>query len=430
METVKRKFSGTKIVICASLYMFFSQGLIASWVIPYSSYFPEYYNTDITVLSLGVSICTGMGFLTNLMAAPVIRKLQGRGCMALGAMLNIIWPLLFACSTSLVTYFIAWFVIGLGLGFTAHAAVQHLIVQWFYDKRSSMIGLAMGAAWFGNAIFQFLIGVLLPRVGVSRSFIYLMIPSVLVSGLMAFMVRSKPEDIGQTALGYENDPANTAGDMGNDAASERSSGEKVSMKNLYNNPGFWLFLVVMVFFCINCGAVTAYGTAFFPSVGLSFETASLLVSVLNFVNSILVMFALGPMIEKIGPKKTAIIAMGSALLCNIILLFQNGSTSTALLALTVLFCAGGVCCNSLCHVMTPGLFGAKYSTEADTKAMAVLSGSGVIVNPIYAALLSNIGFSGMWIFSAVADIVGILLIIVLFAVMQKHPIEDETEMTG
>lgn len=415
----QKKFQGYRNMVLCFIYMFVGLGMVSSFGVPYASYFPEYYNTSLSTLSLGMSLTNFLGFLFSILAGPLIKKLGSRKLFLLGAISVFMIPFCYGISNSLVTYFLAFMFVGFNIGIFLHATVQDLMVKWFYDKRSQMIGIALAGGTFGQSAFQFIMGQMLPAYGVRTTFLVFAAIALVVEGLVALFIR-EPANVGQNALGYERDPEYLGTAQVLDKATRKAQLKAASAK-LYRNPVFWLLIVAVAFLARSVNSVGDYGTGFLPEAGIPFTTAATIVSLMSLCTGLFTMFALGPMVAKLGAKKSSyILCIACIACCGLTIGLSATGMNWGIIIGMVLTYAVGMTAQPFTNMLAPAVFGTELAVAANTKFQGFLLGSGIITFFLWAVILERTSYNTLWTIMIAIGVVALVFFIAAFVTAKKR----------
>ena len=260
--------------------------------------------------------------------------------MTIGALCMIACPLLCSFANSLIVFYVAGFIGGIGIASCFSMATPILCGNWFAKKyRGKMIGIASAFAGVSTIFWAPLFRWIIAGWGYQTSYlINAILMAVLILPWTLFVMKRKPADKGLEPYGY--DPEEAKLDEGN----QDTAG--VSAKDALRNPLFWLMILGVMLTALGMGWNNSQsgiakellaGTAEAESaaiVGASMVSAAALGNLISKL-------AMGAVIDKLKVGVSFAIFCGVWMLAFIIWYFF-GTTSTVLIA-------GGFClgfCNA------------------------------------------------------------------------------------
>lgn len=396
----KRKFMGYKIAISAALYMFAMGGLSATFSVVYA-FLPEHFNVSLTQLAAGGSVGVFSAMIFGMFASIVIDKLGARLCMFLGAVIMFAYSMFTAYMRSFWGVVCSFLCIGAMLAFANQGTVTALLIPWFIEKRATIISTCVAANMFGIFIYQLIGGQIVEKFGLTKLYIIFGGVTCAVLAVCSLLVRNRPEEVGQTALGAEN------AKKGAETSADKNT-ECVSKKVLYKNPVFWLMVIASILVGSAVSQTGTYMTIYFPQYGMQYGTAAMLVSLCGLASGFCTM-ANGRIMEKLGIRKFIFLLMSGAVICNLLTAFYSKNQSLLVIIFIVLFYSLGFSAAYITNILVTPLFGEALSTEANTKLLAIMQGGNALIVPIYAKLFETFSFSSVYLIIAGVNCVTIIL---------------------
>lgn len=405
--------------IFAGVYMFVLGGMTATFSVIYA-FLPEHFNVTITQLALGGSVGVFSSMILGFFAAKVIGILKPRRCMILGAVMIIIYSLVSAYVRNFFGVLIPFLCTGVILAFAHQSVIAALMSNWFVEKRASIISTCVSANMFGIFLYQLVAGQLVEKLSVSKVYLIFGCVSSVILLFCALGVRNTPQDIGEKALG--------AGNAETPAPSDEAEGavkapEKVSVKELYTNPTFWLMILATIFVGTSVSMVGTYMTIYFPSVGgMEYSTAALLVSILGLVSGFCTMVS-GKVMEKLGIRWFILILMGGAILCSFMTAFYSRYQGIVLVVLIVITYGMGFSASYITNILSAPLFGERLAIEANTKLLAVLMGGNAVLTPVFASMFETLGYPTTYFIRAVINVGVLVIYLIAMASAKRRGVE-------
>ncbi|MDR1604732.1 MAG: MFS transporter [Gracilibacteraceae bacterium] len=204
------KFSGYRVALGAGLICMASLGFGYLTLSLYLPILATELQASSTVISVMFAVLGATGMAVSFLSGKVIqvigiKPLVGIGC--LGLVLGYV-VLYFAGNVAMV--YAAAALIGVGLSWGGLICIGNLIPNWFIARQGFMLGLTTGACGIGGIIGNPVVSALIAGYGwrtaclVTVGFmLVLLVPAM-------FLIIPKPEDVGQTPLGYDSAGAGAA----------------------------------------------------------------------------------------------------------------------------------------------------------------------------------------------------------------------------
>lgn len=259
----KKYFYGWWVAAACLLMTFVALGLGNSTKGLYVTPVTEDLGIERGLFSLTFSIREIVKACANLLFGTVALKLGMRRVAALGFGCLGVSYVLFSVSNGLPVFYFGGVLLGVGVTFTSTATVSAIIRNWFVDHRGTILGVVLAGSGLGGSLFSLLVGRWLELYGWRGAYrITAIIMFVMILPMVA-IIRNRPADLGQTALGEGNQV--------------QAKGHNVliwtgpSAKALVKKPYFWVLVVGA--FCF--GLLTNPVVVAFPShlTDLGFDAA-------------------------------------------------------------------------------------------------------------------------------------------------------------
>lgn len=398
----EKKFSGYLMVVLCFVFIFVHMGVINSLgvFLPIIKSENGFSTTQVSMLfsfaGIGAAL-TGM-FLTP----TALKKFGPRKCMMTSTVLAAIHMLWYGLAKSLVEFLISALLAGIAIGIGIYAATGAIIGNWFIKNRMTMIGIIGAGSGLGSALFNAAIGSAIPVLGYHVTY-YVLAAIVLVVGLaLQLGIRSKPSDVGQTALG-----SGMAAVSGTAASKDSLPG--VTLSQAKRSPSFYLIFLAGIFGNVAWSAVNMYiVTLLNRTFGLAHPIASRYDAVLRGCMAIALIFS-GKIAEKLGVKGY-ILYGGLTLGCGtlILILTKNAIiTMPVLLILAlVLMSTGGAHGSANGQILANGVFGPKEFPTIQSYLLAGLNVGLAASAFVYAPFITDngdnvLGCFGLSLFCAI-----------------------------
>jgi MFS family permease len=256
---------GYVIVFCCCLIMGINIGLVMSCAGIF--YKPVSIELGISVGDFGLYMTFIYLFSTLMLsvAGKMIDKFSARWLLTLSS--GVLGLVFLGMSTfnAVWQFYIAGGVIGLTLAFLLYLSYPTMINRWFNSNTGFFIGLCSAASGIGGVIFNPFGGYLITNYGWRSTYlIFGIIILVLVTPLLAILLRNSPADKGQKALGDKQTKSDKSG---------------VAYTFAIKSPVFYA-LIVFAFLMISVSTLNLFLPAYVTSVGFSVEQSALVASVI------------------------------------------------------------------------------------------------------------------------------------------------------
>jgi MFS family permease len=223
---------------------------------------------------------TAGGFSLYLLASGLVLPLWGwladhhgvRPVFLLSALIDGIALLLLSQVSSLMTFYVLYFFLGIGLGGIGPATVGKSVSEWFVEKRGQATAVALIGAGCGGLVLVPLTGFLIEIFNWRIAYLGLGVFALCgMLPLVWFFLTNTPAERGLVPLGQGNVTARSVG------AQEEKKEEELSgwtFKEALRTPTFWLLGITFCLGVMAALAVIAHQVAFFQDSGLTLEAAS------------------------------------------------------------------------------------------------------------------------------------------------------------
>lgn len=260
---MKKSFYGWWIVAACFLTFGVSTGFPYYNIAFFFDYFRDDHKWPIQIVTLGAPI----GVLLTIWAGPIIvPRVSPRLLIIIGTGMTFIAFQWFArLSGETWEYYAAWCVYMIGYFLAGPIPHQIIISNWFKEKR----GRAMGICYVGVAIVGSIGNKLGPYMAANMPYTealkYMGFVLLLAWPVALFMLKDKPEDIGQFPDGKDHPPLAVAGVA--DPVQSQTFGE------LLRQSSFWLILVGSAASIGSIAAVNFHMKFVFEEQGFSTQAA-------------------------------------------------------------------------------------------------------------------------------------------------------------
>jgi len=238
--------------------------------------------TSRAVMSGAFSLARLEGGLIGPIEGWLIDKFGPRKVMFVGIpMLAAGFFLMSAVNSIIMFYAVFVLLLSLGSAFSSVAPVSTAVANWFNRKRSAMLGITLAGVGAGSAIVP-VVTLLITYLGWRQALVVLGFVILIIGFPVAALVRHKPEQYGYYPDNEEPEPASPPADS-DSAHSTVADEEGLTAKEALRTSAFWFMAFA---FSLRVGVTSAVAIHFIPfltDIGLSLNTAGLMVSLLGIV---------------------------------------------------------------------------------------------------------------------------------------------------
>lgn len=362
--------------------------------------------TNRAVLSGAFSLARLESGLIGPLEGWLIDKFGPRKVLLLGIPLFAAGFVLLSLVNSVFMFYVVFVLcLSFGSSLSSVAPASAAVANWFIRKRSSMLGLMLAGVGMGGAIVP-AVTWLVTTFGWRTASVALGV-TVLVLGLpMAAIIRHKPEQYGYHPDGDTIDPKPANGEATHQSTEDE---EGLSAKEALKTPSFWFMSLAFSLRVGVTGSVSLHFIPFMTDLGISLNTAGLMVSALGIVG---VIGRLGfGWLGDLFPKRYIVTA--GLLQLTVGMLILAFSTNLWHVILALLFYApsyGGLA--TMMFAMRAEYFGRKAFATIQGFMGSVLV-LGTVSGPIYAGWIFDVtqSYRIAFLTFAVASLAAIFLIL-------------------
>jgi MFS family permease len=206
----KREFYGWKLVAVLFSLDFLNMGFFYYAGAVINPYMLKEIPMNRGTFGLGFTLVNLFIALPSVMTAASIVKWGSKRTFAIGSALLLIGALWLAFFTAKPWQYLVGFgvIIGTGVCFSTIVPVTTTVTRWFRRYRGRAMAIPLSASGFAGFVGAPLINKILTANGGNWRQVWEMVAGIAVlSGIIAFLfVKEKPEDLGQSVDGVEEDP--------------------------------------------------------------------------------------------------------------------------------------------------------------------------------------------------------------------------------
>lgn len=174
------------------------------------------------------------------------KKININLALTIGAICMILCPLICSFADSLIVFYIAGFIGGIGIAACFTMATPVLIGNWFAKQhRGKMIGIAACFAGVSTIFWSPLFTVIIGNFGYKTSYLVnAILMAVLILPWTLFVIKRSPEDKGLKPFGFNE---------GTEDAVESVAGAGMSAKSALKTPVFWIVFLGVALTALGMG---------------------------------------------------------------------------------------------------------------------------------------------------------------------------------
>ena len=349
-----------------------------------------------------LSIATSLRGLEMGLFAPLVGVLVDRfGCRIIifaGMMVVGLGMILLSVTNSLLTFYIAFLLLGFGAGGCTSVVIMTAVATWFKERVSLALGLAASGFGFGGFLVP-LVVYMIDHLQWRKTFLIFGITAWVVGIALAFVFRGKPEKYGLLPDGarIEDSDPDPAGD------------DDIAFMDTMRDSNFWYLNIGEGIRMMIVMSIILHVMPYLGSLGISRTTAGLATGGLA-VFSIIGRTGFG-YIGDIFSKKNVMV--GSYILMTIgLFLFANFITGTTSLLLFLLVFAPGF---GGAMIMRGSILREYFGAASYGKILGITMGVGSvagIIGPVLAGwVFDNLGtYYPVWMVFIALNVVATLMI--------------------
>lgn len=194
--------------------------------------------------------------------------------------------------TAIWQYYATQFVLNFAMAGLTFLAVNTLIARWFDDKKALATAIVFGSCGVGGMVFSPILSNMIATVGWRESYVFIAVAVAIVGVVVFFLMRGKPEDVGQTILVKK-------GDLEESAQAAEFAVEGVTRKEAIRTFSYWALLIAMF-----CGGLLSSGIiAQLPAYAVDVHIDYAIVMIFYSFATIFCNLIMGVLFDKVGVVK-------------------------------------------------------------------------------------------------------------------------------
>jgi MFS family permease len=366
-----------------------------------------------------ISIAASLRGLEIGLLAPIVGILADRWgprrLVAAGLILAAGGLFLMSVSTSLVTFYLAFALLAVGMSGCTLTVLMTTVANWFRRRVGLASGIAISGFGFSGVMVPLIVG-LIAIYGWRTAVTILALGMIVVILPLSLLFRHKPEQYGYSPDGRQSDAATSSADMPLTQETE----VEIKTGQAFRSGAFWRLALAFMYHIMVVSAAVTHVMPYLSSLGIDRSTSGLVATAIPLA-SIFGRLGLGWLGDKLDRRLVAaagFLLMGAGLLC-------FGYISAASMWLITLFLIlfgigyGGS------NVMRPSL-GREYFGRANFGAilglMVGIGAIGSIIGPTVAGwTYDNWGsYQAVWFIYAGLSIVAFLSVLTMSPVKREQ----------
>ena len=298
-ETKKEKFYGWRMVFAGFVLMATVLTILANLPSLFVVSLEESLGVGRSQVALQITISSLVFTFCCPFVGRIIEKTSLKLVMSIGVILcsGVLFAMAFV--KNLFLLYIVGIVMGFGLSLCTMIPVNMMIQNWFKDKRGVVTGIVFAGTGFGGFVFTQVITKMMIQYGYEAAYLLLgLVVLVICLPITMFLVKLKPEEVGQTP--YGNSTMKQLDDNITMNGIEWQSAKKTSI--------FWIFFAGIFFLAMMNTAVSQQAPANISDLGYD-------VIFISWINSLLMisMTVAKPIMGYICDKKGAFFGISLAI---------------------------------------------------------------------------------------------------------------------
>jgi MFS family permease len=349
-----------------------------------------YYQTDLTNIILGASVCCVSAFVAIFFADLVIQRLRPKWTLALGSACGFIFCLILSLSKNLYSFYIGCFFAGLLIAWGTYTTCNVYIRRMNPEKRGILTSAMITVGLIGSASFQVLTGILLKQGTVPSCYRVMALISLAAIGI--------------NLLGVE------------DIRAESQETNKKTGKNpggfrlLLKNPIFLMMALVVLMGPAYVSIFSSLFSSILQAKGMDTAQSSAYLSAYTFLGGVMAL-ATGKIFDRFQIKTYVILLYGAYFFGCLTAIIWNQKGGPALLILMIVAYAISMPIGSFYNLASGPLFG-NMALAANTKLMSIAYFGSTVLLPLFSKIYTKKGFLYLWMV-----MIGIALVCMILSLL-------------
>lgn len=377
-----RLFYGWWVVAAASVQGMFGNGTVSNGFSIFFESIRRDLGVSYTAMSLVFSLARAEGGMGGPIVGWLVDKFGARRMILIGGIMAGLGLIALSRATEywqFILLFVGVVSVGktAGLGQTLMASVN----QWFIRRKGLALSTLMTSFAGGGAIVVPLLGLGIAAIGWRDTLLYTGAFIFLITLPVAYIIRSKPEDIG---LRPDGDAAPATSEREQGRAERRQPGQEFTVRQAIRTSAFWLILLGLTMRVASTNAIVIHMFPILEGEGLDEQRAALFVSAMFFM-AIPLRFGLGVAGDFMSPRKLLFTGMNAGALGLLALLLFDGILGIIIFVLGFALVEGITSVNWL---MVGDFFG-RHRFASIMGFMSLFHNTGMVISPIFSGWIRD-----------------------------------------
>ena len=377
-------FYGWWVVAAASVQGMFGNGVVSSGFSVFFQSIRQELGVSYTAMALVFSLARAEGGIGGPIVGWLVDKYGARRMILIGGIMGGLGLIALSRATAywqFVLIFVGLVSVGktMGMGQTLMAVVN----QWFIRRKGLAMSTLMTSFAGGGAIVVPLLGLGIATIGWRATLFYAGIFIFFLTLPVAYVIRSKPEDIGTLPDG----DASPAASEGGPALTGPGSGvapADFTVRQAIRTSAFWLLLIGLTIRTSSTNAIIIHIFPILEGEGLTEQRAIFFVSAMFFL-AIPLRFGLGVARDYLPPRRILFVGMNIAALSLVPLLIFQGTVGVVIFIIGFAVVEGITSTN---WIMVSDYFG-RSRFASIMGFMSLFHNIGMVISPLFSGWIRD-----------------------------------------
>lgn len=400
-----------KVFVGACCLIFGGQGLIANSIGMYITPLCYVTGSGVGTISIGMSVMALAMMIVLIFVGKVLGKFPLRPVLISTTIVTMGAFIIMGYVDSLPILYVLFAIMGAAQAIPVYVIGPTLVTNWFEAKKGTLTSIMLLFGNLGGIVGSLGAGMLLGAEPYNTHLAFTVMggAAMIIMLVGAFTSIMHPALVGCKPYGSEDEPSTGETAVEGAPVAKEIAGISAA-KALKSIPFYCLF--IMLFALIFCASFTSLLGNFTVSLGFPNTQAGVVTSVFQ-VAAAIGTITWGVLDDKIGVKKTSLIAFSILMVGVLGLAFLAQSSFTLLLGCTFLFGLGGSATGLQYPILTSKFFGQKEYSSILSKIQIAQSVSGLISIPVIGFVAQITGsYTPALLFLAVFVIVAMFAVVI------------------
>ena len=377
-------FYGWRVVAAASVQGMFGNGVVSSGFSVFFQSIRQELGVSYTAMALVFSLARAEGGVGGPIVGWIVDRYGARRMILIGGLMGGVGLMALSRATTywqFVLIFVGLVSLGktMGMGQTLMAVVN----QWFIRRKGLAMSTLMTSFAGGGAIVVPLLGLGIATIGWRATLLYSGIFIFFLTLPVAYVIRSKPEDIGTLPDG-DAPPSASEGGPASSGTGTRAVSTDFTVRQAIRTSAFWLLLIGLTIRTSSTNAIIIHIFPILEGEGLTEQHAVLFVSAMFFL-AIPLRFGLGVARDYLPPRRILFVGMNVAALSLLPLLLFQGVVGVVIFIIGFAVVEGITSTN---WIMVSDYFG-RSRFASIMGLMSLFHNTGMVISPIFSGWIRD-----------------------------------------